>query len=126
MTSEADETRSEGVEQHERVRVCPECSEIVSFDERLCPACGHRDPLLDFPALGAATRTCESCGVALLHTLLFCPECGQEKAPLEGGPAVARDRSEFESGDARSYVRLAWVIALLGPLAMLAAALSLS
>ena len=126
MTSEADESRAKGAEEHERVRVCPECSEIVSFDERLCPACGHLDPLLDFPALGSATRTCEGCGEKLLHTLLFCPKCGKEKLMAESGPAAARDRPEAEHGDARPYIRLAWVIALLGPLAMLAAVLSMS
>lgn len=111
-------------DEQERVRVCPECSEIVAFTERSCPACGHHDPLLEFPALGPGTRSCEECGEEMLHALLFCPKCGAERGALERSPVPEEQEYEPDNRDARSILAWAWVLALLGPLAMIAALLS--
>ncbi len=106
----------------ERVRVCPECSEIVAFDVRTCPACQHHDPLLDYPALGAETRRCVACEAQMLHSLLFCPSCGHERdAPAR---SVAPRSLKADDRDARPYAILALVLTWLGPLVLLTAVLS--
>lgn len=124
MTTPRADPGADQPDEQERVRVCPECSEIVDFDERTCPACQHHDPLLEFPALGAEQRSCEACGAEMLHSLLFCPQCGAERdaVPRSVWPELREVMSD--NRDARPYVTAAWALTLLGPLAMLAAVLS--
>ena len=112
-------------DEQERVRICPECNEIVDYHVRDCPACGHHDPLLEFPHLGAGVRACEECGAEMLHTLVFCPKCGAERDPLPRLPLTEDREQEQGRADARSNTTWAWVLALVGPLAMLAAVLSI-
>jgi RNA polymerase subunit RPABC4/transcription elongation factor Spt4 len=124
MTRPPDETGADHPDEQQRVRVCPECSEIVDFDERICPACQHHDPLLEFPALGAETRACEACGEQMLHSLVFCPRCGAERDAVPRSVRPEQQEDLPDNRDARPYITAAWVLTLLGPLVMLAAVLS--
>ena len=124
MTRAAEDVRDGDPDEQERVRICPECNEIVDYHLRDCPACGYHDPLLEFPNLGAETRACEDCGAEMLHTLVFCPKCGAERDALPRVPFSEHREPESGRRDARSNTTWAWVLALVGPLAMLAAVLS--
>ncbi len=106
----------------ERVRICPECNEIVAFEERTCPSCGHVDSIAEYPALGTETRACGACGADMLHTLCFCPACGAERDPPAPGVAPAAG-DEPDVRDARAPLTWAVVLTLLGPLALVAALL---
>jgi len=110
-------------ESDERVRACTACGEIVPFETRNCSACGHHDPIVapGFQA-GGRTRNCVGCGEQVAETLLFCPTCGVERDPA---PRTPRPSARDDEGrDARPLVWAAYGLSLLGPLILLAAALT--
>lgn len=101
-------------EDAERVRSCLGCGELVPFELRTCPACGHHEPLAS--AAAGQARACPACEHEVPDERLFCGACGRDvglppasaagaDAPAAGRPAVA------------------WLLALglLAPLAQLAA-----
>lgn len=101
----------------ERVRFCLECGAVLPFEQRECPVCGAAAA----EPGGPPTVPCRVCGVSLEAGRLFCPACGaeQEAAP---GP-VSAPPFDRDDGDAARLDLLAGVLATIGPLALLAAAL---
>jgi len=105
----------------ERVRACTRCNEIVLFDVRTCPACGHVDPLVVYSTLGDARRECRACGQEMRTELMFCAHCGAEQSPA-ALPVVEPQRAV--DTDVRLLHLVAVLLALLGPLTLLLAVIS--
>jgi RNA polymerase subunit RPABC4/transcription elongation factor Spt4 len=102
----------------ERVRFCLRCGAMVAFDERVCPACGHGEPLPGEIAL----VTCTGCERVRAATLQFCPECGREAEgvwPPVG--KVAAPVAPRPSGMVSAGVVLASLAALAAVLAVILA-----
>jgi predicted RNA-binding Zn-ribbon protein involved in translation (DUF1610 family) len=70
----------------DRVRFCLSCGEVVPFDVRACPACGHYDAVPTSPT--GPLAKCPSCDVEIAAALCFCPSCGRETAAAPAFPEV--------------------------------------
>ena len=104
----------------ERIRFCPECGEVVAFDERTCSSCGHYEPPL--PASSSREEVpCAACGAPVEERLLFCPRCGRERVRelLPGGATSAVD-TPAPDGDTRVLDLLTVTLAVVGPLTLMA------
>ena len=111
-------------EDAQRVRACMECGELVPYEERSCPHCGHHEPLLPAP-LAVRHEPCGECGQEIAAGLIFCPLCG---ADLGSEPEQLHSPADLPSQDSTAGVdRAALVLTLLGPVVMaLAVLLALS
>jgi len=109
----------------ERIRFCLGCGEAMPFTARTCEACGHENPPVpgapDAQVGDARPRAdCPHCGEAFVASGIFCPHCGRERSPLAVPPAP---EVPAEPPGARGTLRLAWVLALTGPLVLALAVL---
>ena len=59
-------------------------SEMVAFEARTCPNCGHYEPPTPVEP-GQRIVPCGACGAAISAQALFCPSCGNEPG-YEGAP----------------------------------------
>ena len=105
----------------ERVRACGACGEIVSFEERTCPSCGHHEPIVVFTTLSGDERPCRVCDEPLPVEGLFCGACGAEQDPA---PRVEAEAPAGPVSEGRSLDLTAVALTLLGPLVLLAAVLA--
>lgn len=103
-----------------RVRACLECGELVPYEQRSCPHCGHHEPLLPTP-VAADREACPECGEEVASRLVFCPHCGADRGP-EPEP-VGSEASLPSQASTASVDLAALVLALLGPLLMAGAVL---
>ena len=95
----------------ERIRVCLACGELVPFEERTCPSCGHDEPI-------EGLAPCPGCGQAVPEELIFCPGCGLDRGPevdLREAPPTPR----WQGAGSRSLVdHVSLGLTLLGPLVL--------
>lgn len=60
---------------------CPSCNNIVVFDAKFCPGCGHKfeqeESITELEETEALAPTCPSCQALLEQDSKFCAECGQ-------------------------------------------------
>jgi len=104
----------------QRVRACMECGELVSYEERSCPHCGHHEPLLPTPS-AVRHEACGECGQEIAVGLIFCPLCGADRGPE---PERLHSPADLPSEKSTAAVdRAALVLTLLGPVVMALAVL---
>ncbi|MHC5209789.1 MAG: hypothetical protein ACYTG2_03630 [Planctomycetota bacterium] len=101
----------------ERVRICLACGQMVAYAQRICPSCGHEEPLgADDP--GTNESPCRACGETKLERLLYCPACGVEARP----PRTPR-AAPWSSPPAGGVESFTVVLALVAPVLVLIALL---
>jgi hypothetical protein len=103
----------------ERIRFCLACGEVLAFEQRTCPSCGHLEPsppVEEQP--GEQITFCVVCGTEKPVRLIFCPSCGRE--PGEPTAALPLASAPRETPGARLAGASA-VLALLAPLLLLLA-----
>ena len=94
------------------------CAELVSFEERRCPSCGHYEPLAGLADPGPS-QACVGCSESILADLHFCPHCGREQQPLAEGAAQSEGR--VTGAAPRRLVLGVLAATVVGPLALAAA-----
>jgi hypothetical protein len=113
----SDSTPTPSAGEGERVRFCLACGEILPYEQRRCPSCGHLEPGSRDGAPPA--RPCPACGDGVAAERLFCASCGIDVGGhglfAGGQPAVPPEEP------APLLAPLSAVVALLAPVLVLIA-----
>jgi RNA polymerase subunit RPABC4/transcription elongation factor Spt4 len=104
----------------QRVRACLACGELVTYEERSCPHCGHHEPLLPSPP-AVRLEPCSECTQEIAAGLIFCPRCGADRGPEP--EQVYADATLPSQASTAAVDRAALLLMLLGPALMAVAVL---